>query len=109
MAPPWATITPFAPAAGTSISAVTECDLFLVVMTVFSWIRRMPGKSSCVLPCTTMGRTGEIRIGALALAVVEREHVVFGCFEVEQVLELRYLSGICLARSCAWLQSLVVS
>ena len=56
MLPPCATMTPLAPEAGISSSAVTECDLFLVLITVFSCRRRMPGNRSCVEPWTTDGR-----------------------------------------------------
>ena len=52
---------------------------------------------------------GDVRVGALGLAVVEREHVVLGRFEVEEPLSSASFSGICLARSCACDQSFVVS
>ena len=41
---------------GTSISAVTECDLFLMFRTQFSDSRPMPRKSSCVVPLISTGR-----------------------------------------------------
>src|ERR1700738_790654 len=53
---PWAIITPSAPASGTSISAVTECDLFLMFRTQFSDRRPMPPKSSWVFPLISTGR-----------------------------------------------------
>jgi hypothetical protein len=42
MLPPWAMITPSAPPSGTSISAVTACDLFLMLTTEFSERRPIP-------------------------------------------------------------------
>jgi hypothetical protein len=53
---PWATITPSAPDLGTSISAVTEWDLFLRFRTQFSLRRPMPPKRSWVLPRISVGR-----------------------------------------------------
>ena len=41
--PPWAMITPLAPALGASTSAVTEKDLFLILTTLFSESRPIPG------------------------------------------------------------------
>src|SRR5271167_4903504 len=49
-------ITPSAPELGTSISAVTEWDLFLMLRTQFSDRRPMPAKSSWVFPLTSTGR-----------------------------------------------------
>ena len=46
MLPPWVMITPSAPDSGTSISAVTAWDLFLMLMTEFSDRRPMPPKRS---------------------------------------------------------------
>ena len=53
---PWAMITPSAPFSGTSISAVTECDLFLMLRTQFSDRRPMPPNRSWVLPLISTGR-----------------------------------------------------
>ena len=44
MLPPWAMMTPSAPDAGTSSSAVTEWDLFLMLTTEFSDKRPIPPK-----------------------------------------------------------------
>ena len=56
MLPPWAMITPSAPASGTMISAVTECDLFLMLTTELSDSRPMPPNSSCEPPSISVGR-----------------------------------------------------
>ena len=53
---PWAMMTPSAPFSGTTISAVTECDLFLMLRTQFSDRRPMPPKRSWVLPLISTGR-----------------------------------------------------
>ena len=49
-------ITPSAPLAGTSTSAVTENDLFLMLTTLFSDRRPIPGKNSCEFPRISVGR-----------------------------------------------------
>ena len=48
--------TPVAPPAGTSTSAVTENDLFLMLTTLFSDRRPMPGKNCWELPWMRVGR-----------------------------------------------------
>jgi hypothetical protein len=53
---PWAMITPSAPVSGTSISAVTEWDLFLMFRTQFSDRRPMPPNNSWVFPLISTGR-----------------------------------------------------
>ena len=49
-------ITPSAPPSGTSTSAVTENDLFLMLTTLFSDRRPMPGKNSWEVPRISVGR-----------------------------------------------------
>ena len=49
-------MTPSAPAAGTSTSAVTENDLFLMLTTLFSESRPMPGKNSWEFLRISVGR-----------------------------------------------------
>ena len=49
-------ITPSAPPSGTSTSAVTENDLFLMLTTLVSDSRPMPGKNSWELPRIRVGR-----------------------------------------------------
>ena len=60
--PPWAMITPAAPRSGTSSSAVTECDLFLMLITAFSWSRRMPQTAAASLPLHDGGTAREAPI-----------------------------------------------
>ena len=56
MLPPCATMTPSAPFAGTTISAVTECDLFLILTTEFSLRRPMLPNRIWDLPLISTGR-----------------------------------------------------
>ena len=56
MLAPWAMMTPSAPCSGTTISAVTEWDLFLRLRTQFSERCPMPPKRSWVLPLMSTGR-----------------------------------------------------
>jgi hypothetical protein len=56
MLAPCAMITPSARASGTSISAVTEWLLFLMLRTQFSDSRPMPPNKSWVVPLTSTGR-----------------------------------------------------
>ena len=49
-------ITPSAPDFGTSISAVTAWDLFLMLTTEFSDRRPMPAKRTWVFPLINTGR-----------------------------------------------------
>ena len=54
--PPWATMTPSAPVVGTTISAVTEWDLFLRLRTEFSDRRPMLPNRIWELPLISTGR-----------------------------------------------------
>ena len=109
-APPWAMITPLAPPSGTSISAVTECDLFLRLRTEFSVSRPMPPKSSWTLPVTSVGPPGEVGVEALDPPVVER---AARCTCAASMRNSRCssasFSGCSAARSWAWVQSVLVS
>ena len=69
----------------------------------------MPPKSSWELPLISVGPAGEVGVEALDAAVVERQHVVLARLLHEQRLELGSFSGISAARSCAWVQSVLVS
>ena len=86
-------ITPSAPFAGTSTSAVTANDLFLMLTTLFSDRRPMPANSSCELPLTSIGPAGQVGVDALDLPVVERQHVVLDRFDQPQPLQLVQLLG----------------
>ena len=48
--------TPRAPPGGTSTSAVTAKDLFLMLRTLFSESRPIPAKNSCESPWMSVGR-----------------------------------------------------
>jgi NAD-dependent dihydropyrimidine dehydrogenase PreA subunit len=67
-------ITPSAPPAGTSTSAVTVNDLFLMLTTLFSDSRPIPGKKSCEFPPDQGGPAGEARLEPFGATVVERQH-----------------------------------
>ena len=81
-------ITPSAPPSGTSTSAVTENDLFLMLTTLFSERRPMPGKNSWESPRIRLGRPGDVGVEAFAGAVVDREHVVLGGLDEPEPLQL---------------------
>ncbi len=97
MLPPWAMITPSAPDSGTSISAVTAWDLFLMLTTQFSDRRPMPPKRSWVLPLISTGRPAMSGFIRFARSVVERQHVVARRLDQPQALQLvellRHLLG----------------
>ena len=107
--PPWAMITPSAPASGTSISAVTENDLFLMLTTLFSESRPMPGKNSWESP--------RIRLGLPAMSGLSRSPVrssigrtlYFVASMSHSRCSLASMSGCSAARSRAWLKSLLPS
>ena len=81
-------ITPSAPPSGTSTSAVTENDLFLMLTTLFSDSRPMPAKNSCDVAVNQGRSPGELGVEALAGAVVHRQHVVLGGLDQPQPLQL---------------------
>jgi hypothetical protein len=56
--PPWLTITPRASSPGTTSSAVTECDLFLMLSMAFSVRPTMPPNSTWESPWISLGATG---------------------------------------------------
>ena len=97
MLPPWAMMTPSAPVAGTSISAVTECDLFLMLRTEFSDRRPMPPNRIWVLPLISTGRPASIGVHPLRDPIVERQHVVACRLDQPQALQFvqlfRHLLG----------------
>ena len=96
-------ITPSAPPAGTSTSAVTENDLFLMLTTLFSERRPMPGKNSCEFP--------RIRVGRPAIAGSSRSEVrssigstlYFVASMSQSRCSLASISGCSAARLRAWL------
>ena len=99
-------ITPSTPPSGTSTSAVTENDLFLMLTTLFSESRPMPGKNSWELPRISVGRPAipgssrsEVRssIGSTLYLVASISHS--RCSSAS-------ISGCSAARSRAWLKSL---
>ncbi len=67
MIAPCEMITPSAPFSGTTMFAVTECDLFLMLSTQFSLKRPMPPTSSCVLPLI---RTGRPAVSGLIFSII---------------------------------------
>ena len=81
-------ITPSAPPSGTSTSAVTENDLFLMLTTLFSDSRPMPGKNSWEFPRMRVGRPAMVGLEPLGAAVVDRQHVVLGGLDEPEPLQL---------------------
>ena len=69
----------------------------------------MPPKSSCVLPVISCGRPAMSALNRSILAVVERQHVVLDRLDQPQPLQLVQLLGHLVARSWAWVQSVLVS
>ena len=96
-------ITPSAPPSGTSTSAVTENDLFLMLTTLFSDSRPMPGKNSWEFP--------RIRVGRPAIAGSSRSEVrssigstLYLVASISQSrCSLASISGCSAARLRAWL------
>ena len=101
-------ITPSAPPSGTSTSAVTENDLFLMFTTLFSESRPMPGKNSCELPVDQGRAPGQFGVGPLAGAVVHGQHVVLGGLDEEEALQLGQLLWL-LGREVAGLAVVAVA
>ena len=93
-APPWATITPAAPPSGTSISAVTACDLFLMTTTEFSRQPAHAPEEELRVAADQLRAAGEIGVEALEAPVVERQDVVPRRLDQEQPLELGELLGL---------------
>ena len=73
--------------AGTVTSAVTECDLFLMLMTDAS-VTCMPRNSICVLPRDELRPAGDVGVDALVAAIVERQDVVLHRLDQPQPLQL---------------------
>ena len=82
---------------GTSISAVTEWDLFLMLRTQFSDRRPMPPKRSWVFPLISTGRPAVSGFIFSTTPVVDRQHVVARRLDQPQALQfvqlLRHLLG----------------
>lgn len=102
-------ITPSAPDAGTSISAVTACDLFLMLSTEASVSRPIPPNSSWVLPRTSTSRPA---MSALKRSMRRSSSGSTWCFRASashSSLSSASFSGSSADRSRAWLQSVLVS
>ena len=86
--------TPSAPPSGTSTSAVTENDLFLMLTTLFSDSRPMPGKSSWELPWMSVGRPASSGFSRSAVRSSIGQHVVLDRLDEPQPLQLVQLLGV---------------
>ena len=86
--------TPSAPPSGTSTSAVTENDLFLMLTTLFSDRRPMPGKNSWEFPWMSVGRPAMLGLQPLGGAVVHGQHVVLGGLDQPEPLQLGQPLGL---------------
>ena len=95
--------TPSAPRDGTSTSAVTENDLFLMLTTLFSESRPLPGKNSWEFPRISVGRPA---IAGSSRSEV-RSSIGSTLYLVASISQSRCslasISGWSAARSCAWL------
>jgi hypothetical protein len=96
-------ITPSTPPSGTTTSAVTENDLFLMLTTLLSERRPMPGKNSCESPRIRVGRPaidGSIRSPV-------RSSIGNTLYLVASISQSRCsfasISGRSATRLCAWL------
>ena len=87
-------ITPSAPPSGTSTSAVTENDLFLMLTTLFSESRPMPGKNSCEVPRIRVGRPARSGLSRSPLRSSSGQHVVLGGLDQPQPLQLGQPLGL---------------
>ena len=99
-------ITPSAPFSGTTISAVTVWDLFLMLRTQFSHRRPMPPNRSWVSPLTSVGLPAVSGFIFSIHPVVQRQYLVA---RQPRSASSRCSScsfcGFFLERSFAWLQS----
>ena len=100
----WATITPLAPASGTTTSAVTECDLFLRLTTEFAQAAHAAEKDLRVA-FNELRPAGHFRVEALDTPVVKGNHVVLDRFDQEGPLQFLELFRILFGKVEARVQS----
>ena len=96
-------ITPLAPPSGTSTSAVTENDLFLMLTTLFSDSRPMPAKNSCELPRMRVGRPAVVGSRRSALRSSSGTTLYLTASISHSRCSLASISGCSAARLWAWL------
>ena len=84
-------ITPSAPPSGTSISAVTECDLFLMHEDRVLGQPAHAAEQELRVAADELRPPGEVGVEALDAAVVERQDVVLRRLDQEQPLQLAQL------------------
>ena len=101
--PPWAMITPSAPASGTSTSAVMENDLFFMLTTLFSESRPMPGKKSWEVPWMRVGRPARSGLKRSPLRSSRGSTWYFTASMSQSRWRWASRSGCSAARSRAWL------
>ena len=89
-------MTPSAPDCGTTTSAVTACDLFLVFTIELSVSRPMPPNRICRVALDQLRPAGDLGIGALGKAVVQGQHVVLDRLDQPQPLQFVQLLRILL-------------
>ena len=93
---------------GTTISAVTECDLFFRLSMQFSCKPTIPEQRLGVAG-DQRGPPGHVRVEPLDQAVIQRQDVVLGRLDEEQPLQLAQLVRLCPDKSWAWVKSVVPS
>ena len=91
-------IVPFAAASGTTTSAVTENDLFLMLRTLDSDRRPIPPNSTCELPRTSCGRPAMSALSRSAVRSSSGSTLYFVASMQPQALELVQLVGHLLRR-----------
>ena len=86
-------MTPLAPSLGTTTWAVTACDLFLTLRTMFSGRPLHAGVEHLRVAADQLRTTRDLGIEPLRLAVVDRQHVVPDRLDQEQALQLVQFLG----------------
>ena len=104
-APPWAMITPSTPSSGTSIAAVTVCDLFLMLMALFSLSRFMPGYSVWDVPSMSTGRPTRSGLKRSAERTSSGSTLNRAAWIRNRRCSSASFSGCSAARSLDWVQS----
>ncbi len=103
-------ITPSAPPSGTIDLGGDGVRFVLELITAFSVSRPIPPKNCCDVAPDERRTPGDVGVEALDAPVVQRQHVVLDRLDEEQPLQfVQLLADSPCARSCAWVQSVLVS
>ena len=102
-------MTPSAPLSGTSTSAVIVNDLFFITKTQLSVNLPIPLNSSCELPLISNGRPASSALKRSTRRSSSGSTLYLAASMSQRRCNSCSFSGISLARSCAWVQSLLPS